>query len=171
MNATQKENEKIKKEKSSEEILIEGFAFSISLMISGVVLLFIPDFFRVELLTKGIAYAIIFAGLFSVGGDLNKLNGSKTTIGLDDFALGIFFIFSSILIHNYFTHIFFNVVTALVFFFGTYGTLKGTIHLTFGVYKTQVKSEAWIKGIITVISFITALITLYETFRKTGLLK
>lgn len=89
-------------ETSNKKELIEGFYFSISLIISGMIFLFIFVFFRIEVLTKVVAYTMIFARSFSFGENLNKLN----------------------------------------------------------------KNGAYLKSIITITNFITALITLYKTFKK-----
>lgn len=162
------ENEK----KSTQEDLVDGFAFSLAAMICGIVLFFLPDYFKYEILTKIIAYILVFAGMFSVGGELNKLNGDKdkTTFGVDDFTLGIVFISGSIFIHGYFSNLIINFVVALIFFFGVFGTLKGTIHFVSGIFRTQTKNAAWIKTLITFLSFITAIVTLYEGLKKAGII-
>lgn len=159
------------REKSNQDDLISGFAFSLAAMICGILLLSLPEYFKYEMLTKIIAYALIFGGMFSVGGDLNKLNGDKTTLGIDDFTLGVFLIFSSIFVHSYFNNLFANCIVALIFFLGVFGTIKGIIHFISGIFKTQTKNDAWIKALITLLSFVTALVTLYEALKKVGIIE
>lgn len=158
-------------EKSNQDDLISGFAFGLAAMICGVLLLSLPEYFKYEMLTKGISYVLIFGGMFSVGSDLNKLNGDKTTLGVDDFTLGIAFISFSIFVHSYFSNFFVNCIVALIFFFGVFGTIKGVIHFVSGIFKAQNKNDAWIKALITFLSFVTALITVYEALKKVGIIE
>lgn len=167
-NINDKEQEK---EKSDQDDLISGFSFGLAAMVCGIILLSLPEYFKYEMLTKGIAYVLIFGGMFSVGSDLNKLNGDKTTLGADDFTLGIALIFTSIFVHGYYNNFVVNCIVAFIFFFGVFGGIRGIIHFVSGIFKAQTKNDAWIKALITFLSFVTALITVYEALKKVGILE
>lgn len=157
-------------ETDDQESIIQGVAVGISFIITGIILLFSTGYLGNELVTNIFAYSSIFFGMFGVGTELNKLNGDKSKFGLDDFAIGVAFIFLWIWAHSSLDNLIVNIFMLGILFLGLMFLVTGTIHFFMGIFQSQNKKSVFIKIILTLVNIFTGLAVLYESLQKFGLL-
>lgn len=158
------------KTKDDQDSIIQGVAVGISLIITGIILLFSPGYLGNELVTNIFAYVTIFFGMFGVGTELNKLNGDKSKFGLDDFVIGVAFIALWMWAHSSFDYLIVNLLILSILFFGLMFVITGTIHFFIGIFQSQNKKSIFTKIILTLVNIFTGLAVLYESLQKFGLL-
>lgn len=161
---------KILKKNEKQNSIVEGVSIGITFIIVGVILLFLPDYFRNETVTNALAYVSIFFGMFGLGIELNKLNGDAPKIGLDDFALGIAFIVLWIWLYSSFDYLLVNILILFILLLGIFSTILGTIRFGSGIFQSENKKSVATKIGLTLINVITALAVIYEALQKFGII-
>lgn len=171
-------NNKIENKQNNEDQTI-GMALSISFLL-------ISLFFYLNLMDLGhesIAYILFIIsfviGIIGLGLELNDLfkNPSKPKersdgLGLDEIGIGFGFGFIGLILYFKMNFIVINYINIIIIFFSFIFILSGLmkwIQITFlskFEFKIQLKIKKIILSIVTLISFISGLITIYEFISK-----
>ncbi len=159
------------KKDEKQNSIIEGVSLGTTFIIVGIMFFFIPDYFKSETATSVIAYILIFFGLFQVGTELNNLNGNTPRFGLDNFALGIAFVFLWIWLHSSYDNLLVNILSLFILIFGVYGTILGIMQFGSGIFQPDNKEKIPTKIVLTLINVITALAVIYEALQKFGIVE
>lgn len=145
---------------------LDGLSMSATLILFGIILYFIPEFFLYETLTSIVSISSIIIGIMGLSFELSKKNGEE--LGLSDLGVGLGLLILWIFIYYYFPYVWINFFSFVLLLVGMYGSIAGFLKMFHGILaKGESKGNILLNLIVVlvqIIGFVSAVITIASAF-------